>query len=248
MLNRVSDLIRQAWYKLVSSKHSYRCPICNYSGPFKDKALRGNRSATRLDSKCLGCGSNERHRLLHLVIDNLSRQEDLSQKSLLHIAPEECLSEQLKTIFGRYETADLFKEGVDHKEDLQKMSFSDASYDCIFISRVLTEPPSLDLCLNEIRRVLKPDGFAIIAETFTEEKTIEHGSVKNQRARVIGIDLLDELRQRFSTLELLKSDSFPNEYQLTNRIQMNGDAFDKYPDEVKVEGVGFMDVVVVCHP
>jgi SAM-dependent methyltransferase len=244
----MKQLVRPVWYKLVgSSKEQFTCPICGYHGVFKDKFVRAEPRTIRTDSKCLGCGATERHRLIHLVVNELARTESFKDKTVLHIAPEDCLGEQLKSLFGGYETADLFMKGVDHKEDLQNMSFKDGSYDWVVISRVLTEPPKLEPCLSELRRILKPGGAAIVAEIFTHEKTVEFGEIINERAREIGIDLLDMLRARFTSLDLYKGDRYPAEYQLMNRIVVEGKTRDDFPEEIRAPGIGFKDMIVICR-
>ncbi|NDV61735.1 class I SAM-dependent methyltransferase [Puniceicoccales bacterium CK1056] len=245
---KIKQLVRPAWYKLFnSSRTPYTCPICGYKGPFKDKFVRPEPRTIRTDSKCLGCGSTERHRLIHLVMNDLAKTENFKKKTVLHIAPEDCLGDQLKSLFGGYETADLFMKGVDHKEDLQNMSFPDATYDWVVISRVLTEPPLLEPCLNELRRILKPGGAAVVAEIFTHEKTVEFGKIINERAREIGVDLLDMLRERFTSLDLLKGDRYPAEYQLMNRIVVEGEMKDDFPEEIREPGVGFKDMIVIAR-
>lgn len=245
---KIKQLIRPKLYTILNpSREHYTCPICNYRGPFKDKSVYNTPKTVRTDSKCLGCGSTERHRLIHLVMNELTESEDFGNKSVLHIAPEDCLGTQLKSLFGKYETADLFMKNVDHKEDLQNMSFEDGSYDWVVISRVLTEPPTLLPCLDELRRIIRPGGSALIAEIFTHEKTMEFGEVVNERAREIGIDLIDMLKDRFTAVELYKGDRYDPKYQLLNRILYDKKPKDDYPSEIAVPGIGFKDMLTVCR-
>ncbi len=254
MRHRWSETIKQVTRPLLyrtlrSGATAFRCPICDYHGPFKTKRISRSPDLTRPHSKCPSCAANERHRMMYLVIEELAERFDLGQMSVLHIAPEACLTRQLRKHFGRYETADLFAPGVDHKQDLQKMTFPDGHYDCVVISRVLTVPPDLEACLNEIRRVL-PDagGLAIIAETYTHECNQEFGQFINERSREIGLDLLDQLSERFDRVEQIRSDRFDEAaFQLTNRIHREGQPHDAYPDAVRHPGLGFRELVAVGH-
>ena len=69
----------------------------------------------------------------------------------------------------------------------------------------------------------------------------------NARSRETGVDLLDELEQRFTSVEKFISDRYDENYQLVNRILVNGSPKDDFPDLVKVAGVGFKDLVAVCR-
>ena len=243
----IKNKLRPLLSGLFSKGKKYKCPICGYCGIFKDKRISKSPLKIRKDSKCLKCGSCERHRLMYLTIKKLAETEDFSDKKILHIAPEKCLKDQLKGIFAQVDTADLFMEGVDYKEDLQKLSFPDASYDWVIESRVLTVPPDLNACLDEMRRVVRPGGGVIIAETYTHNDNVEHGKMIKFRSRVIGLQLIDMLAKRFSTVKKYSSDDFDPDYQLLNMIEVEGKPFDDFPEDVRANGLGYKDVIVVCR-
>ena len=71
----------------------------------------------------------------------------------------------------------------------------DESYDCVVISRVLAIPRDLDSSVRELRRILKQGGIAVIAENCAREKTEEFGKTINDRARIIGMDILELYRE-----------------------------------------------------
>ena len=252
MRNRYIEKIKQALrppiYKLLfKSQQQFVCPICGYEGPFLDKRISRVPDLVRSNSKCLGCASNERHRMMHLVVNKLFSSWDPGGKSLLHIAPEDCLTTELNSKFAIYHTADLLMENVDFNEDIQAMSFPNDSYDCLVVSRVLTIPPDLDASLKEIRRVLKPNGIAIVAEIFKHDEILEFGEMINFRSREIGIDLINRLEEHFSQVERYLSDSFSSSYQLANTMKLNGKPQDDFPEKVRIKNVGFMEMVLVCH-
>ena len=239
--------IRPAMFRALTSRPDFHCPICGYRGPFKDKRVVKSPLRLRLHSKCPSCTSAERHRLIHLVLEEFFGHWSPTGKSVLHIAPEECLRSLLSARFQTYHTSDLFRKDVDFQEDLQNLSFPDASYDAVLVSRVLTVPPNLPACLDEIRRILKPGGVAVIAEAYTLSRTDEFGEWRNERSRIIGLDLIEEISSRFQKLEHYFSRSFARDYQLDNLIQEAGVQFDDYQELVRIPGEGFQDLVVVAH-
>ena len=248
MIQRLKALLRPAIYRLLfPDRPTYSCPICGFAGPFKDKRISKNPDLLRVHSKCLGCGASERHRMLHLVFEEVFQSKSGNDDSVLHIAPEACLTPSLSKYFNTYHTADLLKPDVDFNEDIQKMSFADGTYDAVVVSRVLTIPPNIDASVSEIRRVLKPGGIAIIAEIYGRSATREFGKMINSRSREVGIDMLDLYRKHFSTVDSFFSDRYDAKYQLANLMKLNNSPHDDYPDEVRIAGSGFRDLVAVCH-
>jgi hypothetical protein len=64
-------------YRLMNwRKEAFVCPVCCYSGPFKDQITP---DTIMRNSMCLKCGSMERHRLQYLVLKTLGNQMDFSR-------------------------------------------------------------------------------------------------------------------------------------------------------------------------
>ncbi len=252
MRHRLTEKIKQ-WFRpmlhrvMHPSAPAFDCPICGYHGPFKLKRDRRNPNMVRDHSKCVSCGASERHRMQHLLIGELFVDWNTAQKSILHIAPEFCLTPALKSRFGTYHTADLFRKDVDFKEDIQRMSFSDGSYDCVVVSRVLAMPEDLEACVREVRRILKPGGLALLCEAYTCEKTTTLTHRKTEHAREIGIDAIDLYRRHFDMVECWASNRYDAKYQLFNRIRIDGQVMHAFPEAVRVEGVGYQELVAICR-
>ncbi len=233
--------------RLHRSAPSFECPICSYRGPFKPKRERRDPRIVREHSKCVSCGASERHRMQHLLIAELLASWDTRHKSVLHIAPEFCLQPALQSRFDTYHTADLFRNDVDFKEDIQKMSFPDASYDCVVVSRVLAMPEDLGACIREVRRILKPGGVALLCEAYTREDTRMIQVRKTEAYREIGVDAFQLYRSHFDVVEGWASDRYDAKHQLVNRMSRDGEVIDAYPDAVRVPGVGYQELVAVCR-
>jgi len=67
------------------NKEQFNCPVCNYTGAFKDIHPP---TGTRKHARCPKCHALERHRIQYLVVDDLLAQTDTSSLSMLHFAPE----------------------------------------------------------------------------------------------------------------------------------------------------------------
>jgi len=195
-------------------KEHFECPICIYRGPFRDITPE---SGLRLNAKCAKCGSLERHRLQYLVVTDILKNIDVSRMTILHVAPEGSFRRLFRKHFGKYESADLYRKGVDHNIDLQYLPFDDAAYDFLFASHVLEHIPDDRKALKEISRVLKPGGIAILPVPVHGHTTIEYTEAiaeEHYHVRAPGIDYFDRFNICFSRVDLISSDSFSGKYQL----------------------------------
>ena len=153
--------------------------------------------------------SLERHRLLLLYLKN---ETDFftskEKKKVLHFAPEQAfykLFRNQKNI--DYTTTDLFSPLADVKADICDLPFEDNSYDIIFCNHVLEHIPDDTKAMQELFRVLKPSGMAILQipqdlsrattfadDTITDQK--ERAAIFGQydHVRIYGRDYFDKLR------------------------------------------------------
>lgn len=251
MRNRWSETlkgtIRPIIFKLVmAGAPKFTCPICGYTGPFKSKKTARLPGQVREHAKCVRCGSAERHRILALAIEKLFGGTPHAGQAFLHVAPEFCLQPLIRKLFPVYHSMDLFRTDVDFRDDIQKMSFSDASYDVVLVARVLTNVPDYHAAVREVRRVLKPGGVAIFSEAYPQMVTEELQSKEGNRRRKMGLDLLGLLRQHFSRVDALKSEQFEPKHQVINRIREHGVIKKTGPEELQVPD-GYQELVAVCY-
>lgn len=127
-------------------------------------------------------------------------------KQVLHVAPERCFEAKLRTQIGDgYLTADLFRSAMT-KMDITDIQYSDDFFDVIYCSHVLEHVVDDRKAMREFRRVLKPDGWAILLVPITAETTIEDPSVtdplerhrlygQKDHVRRYGPDYADRLRE-----------------------------------------------------
>jgi ubiquinone/menaquinone biosynthesis C-methylase UbiE len=173
-----------------------------------------------------------------------------SALKMLHFAPEPFFREFFSKRFGQYETADLNTHGVDHNVDLQKLPFGDQTYDFVFASHVLEHVPNDEKAISEIRRILKPNGIAVLPVPLVAEKTIEYSEPnpnESYHVRAPGFDYFDRYERYFSKVDKISSDMLPSRYQLfvyENRSQW---PTKECPLRPFMQGEKHIDIVPVCY-
>jgi len=151
--------------------------------------------------------SLERHRLLWLYLKN---ETSLFTKplSLLHFAPEQAFYKRFRNIKTlKYTTTDLNSPLADVKADICNLPFEDNSFDFILCNHVLEHIPDDTKAMEELYRILKPGGTAIlqIPQELNRATTFEDNSITSRKeraaifgqydhVRVYGRDYFDKLR------------------------------------------------------
>lgn len=96
----------------------------------------------------------------------LARRTDLFDgraKRVVHFAPEPCITKRLATKLGnRYLTVDLQSPTAMFLADLTELPFRNGVFDVVICSHVLEHIPDDRRAMSEIRRILKPTGWAAI--------------------------------------------------------------------------------------
>jgi SAM-dependent methyltransferase len=153
--------------------------------------------------------SLERHRLLWLYLQNETDFFTATEKkNILHFAPEQEFYKRFKKQKNiQYTTTDLFSPLADVKADICNLPFEDNQYDVIFCNHVLEHIPDDTKAMQELYRVLKPGGMAILqipqdlnrATTFSDDSITdekERAAIFGQydHVRVYGRDYFDKLR------------------------------------------------------
>ncbi|MGD8306083.1 MAG: methyltransferase domain-containing protein [Ignavibacteria bacterium] len=157
---KIFPCLRDIYYRInrfIYSGKRYHCPICE-----KDykKFLTG--AGNKLNSRCPGCGTAERHRLLWLYLQNKLNifNKDLQ---LLDIAPDQTIQKKLKASTNiNYLSVDLESAFAMKKMDLTKLEFDDNKFDGVICYHVLEHIGNDRKALSEMFRVLKPGGWAIL--------------------------------------------------------------------------------------
>ena len=208
--------IRAPVFKILNfaSKEKYKCPICNYHGPFMNKK-------NRHDAKCPKCGELERARLAMLVLNEIYDKQKASETDVLHISPENFLRKIFKDKYKSYISSDLYREDVDHQFDIQSIPYPDNSFDLVFASHVLEYVKDDRQAIQEIKRVLRPGGLAFLPVPMLHDKTIdfEERPLNKRIIRETGIDYFDRYREVFSEVTVYEPGSFDEKFNLTIDMQ-----------------------------
>ena len=232
---------------LNSGKERFQCPICHYDGPFADV---NSFAGTRKHAKCPQCGALERHRLQYLVLMELFDKVDFSEMKMLHFAPEPFFKSIFLNRCGKYETADLCMKNVDHHVDIQNLPFGDQTYDFVFASHVLEHIPNDRKALQEIRRILKHNGIAILPVPVVCQQTVEYPEANPNEAyhvRAPGVDYFQRLATCFEKVEVRTSDSLPERHQLFIYEDRSVWPTKACPLRPPMHGQRHVDFVPICH-
>ncbi|HRJ28192.1 MAG TPA: class I SAM-dependent methyltransferase [Cyclobacteriaceae bacterium] len=196
IIKKTDDLFQAYVYPLINKKRNVKCPCCGWTGPrFLHHGLE-----RRPNSRCPKCDSLERFRLYYLYLKKTLPADKPIR--VLHFAPEKIISK----VFMSYPNVDYLSVDINpakamQKEDITNLSFADHSFDLIFCSHVLEHIPDDRKAMREIKRVLKPDGLAILLVPIMDsykgrkiEKTYEDFSITDPKQREMAFGQHDHVR------------------------------------------------------
>ncbi|HEY2599950.1 MAG TPA: class I SAM-dependent methyltransferase [Thermoleophilaceae bacterium] len=158
---------------------------------------------------CPRCGAQARHRALWLYLHG--RTDLFTRKGLrvLHFAPERALGGALAAAPGlHYVSADLEDPAAMEHFDITAIPHEDGSFDVILCIHVLEHVEDDRAGMRELRRILSPDGFAIVLvpldlsrEQTYEDPTItapaerERAFWQTDHVRLYGQDFPERLKE-----------------------------------------------------
>jgi SAM-dependent methyltransferase len=132
-------------------------PACNICGGSSFGAGPSGRLAeTGLASRCLACGSLERHRVAREIIDAIRSPAHFAGYRLMRFSPDPIVDESW------FAGSELSVYGGDNSLDLQAIARPDSAYDVIICSHVLEHVRDDAAALRELNRILSPRGFLIL--------------------------------------------------------------------------------------
>jgi len=199
------------------------CVICgHHPGAFLPHARSGSQKlmealggvGSNLKAfECPWCGCHDRERHIFMYMTAAGLLPNLSGKHVLHFAPEKRLAPKIQAASAeRYIRCDLFPQSEDVMQvDMLNIPFDEASFDLLIANHVLEHVSDDARALQEIARVLKPGGFAILQTPFCAKlhATWEDAGIDTDQARREAYGQEDHVRlyggnifQRFSSFGL----------------------------------------------
>lgn len=238
------SLMRVAYQRLPIGGAAFRCPICLYKGPFMAAPF----DTPRRNAICPRCLSAERHRLQRLVCDEVfNGLWNPTGKTLLQFAPD-AMTPYLTQRFGEVICADIRSTKRSIVLDMRAIDMENQSVDAVFASHVLEHIREDRTALQEVHRILKPGGIAILPVPVVSNATVEYPEAVPTEAyhwRAPGVDYFDRYREVFESVRIFGSNDFDEAYQtfdFGNRTAINRKlnpyrhpmAGEKHPDFVPI--------------
>jgi SAM-dependent methyltransferase len=135
---------------------------------------------------CPRCGAQARHRALWLYLHERTHLFNGEGLRVLHFAPERALGHALGSAPGiRYTSADLDDPAAMEHFDITAIPHPDHSFDVILCVHVLEHVEEDRAAMRELRRILAPNGFAIVLVPLdlSREETYEDPSITDPADR-----------------------------------------------------------------
>jgi SAM-dependent methyltransferase len=224
----------------------YECPVCKAGLrkllPFgldipvlKEKKVFGG--GCRPNACCPVCKSFDRERLLYLFLRH-NTNIFAEPQALLHVAPEPRLAELLRDIPSiDYLTADIHSAGVMVVMDITNIQYGDCRFDSIICNHVLEHIVDDRKAIQELHRVLKPGGWAILQVplSMTLERTYEDSDITTEQdrerifgqtdhVRIYAADYRDRLEEAGFKVDIFDWTSNSGDYGgNTNRLGLDRD-------------------------
>jgi len=179
---------------------------------------------------CPGCRSDIRQRLFFAAlqnIENLSFDKIIHSKNILHFAPEEITSANIRNKTAHYATADYLRQDCDFTLDMSNMpEINNESFDIVIAFDVLEHVPDYQKALKEVHRILSSKGLGIftvpqkdnLSETYedptivTPEERTEHFG-QWDHLRIFGDDFCRTLESKGFSVTAVDESVFSEDMQ-----------------------------------
>lgn len=140
------------------------CPCCGHSY----REFHGDKAPNRV---CWWCGSYERERAIWLLWNQ--RPMLRAGMRVLHVAPEPILTRRLRAAGINQVGGDLDARFANRRIDVTSLEFADDSFDAVICNHVLEHVPDDQQAMRELRRVLRPGGWALLLTPLHDGPTDE---------------------------------------------------------------------------
>jgi ubiquinone/menaquinone biosynthesis C-methylase UbiE len=122
--------------------------------------------------------------LLWLYISEELKIREKNNFRVLHFSPSSGLLENLARLKNiKYHPTDIFNPLIKNHFDIKQLPFEENYFDLIICYHVLEHVEDDHKAMQELFRVLKSGGVALLQVPFSENETLEDATVTNPEAR-----------------------------------------------------------------
>lgn len=173
-------------YALNKSGNKHKCTVCDFEAKTWTTILND-------DNLCPKCGSLSRDRRLWWLI---SEDYMKDQITVLDFSPSRSLFRKWKKIKNiNYTASDLSGDFIsDVKFDITKISQANETYNLIICYHILEHVIEDSKAIQELYRVLKPNGTILIQTPFKDGEIYEDYSITSESERLIHFGQEDHVR------------------------------------------------------
>lgn len=185
ILFRIEPFLRKC-FALFKKGNKHSCIICDFKAS-NWVYLPNN------DLLCPNCGSLARDRRLWQLLKNNYIKSNIS---VLDFSPSRSLFRRWKKVQNvKHVASDLSGDFIsDVSYDITQIPTKEAQFDLIICFHVLEHVLDDIKAMNELYRVLKPDGTILIQTPFREGKIYENNKITSEAERLIHFGQEDHVR------------------------------------------------------
>jgi SAM-dependent methyltransferase len=258
---KLNDILPKS-FRVEARKLLYRgsaivCPLCqnsvrtylSWGGDLevleRRKVVGGMR---RTHDQCPVCRSSDRTRLIMLYLRSVLSVQ-MNPLKILHFAPEQGLYLWLSKFpqLG-YQAADLDLRRYRHLEgiiqtDITDLPFESETFDVVICSHVLEHVPDDLKAMAEMKRVLKPDGRALLMVPLATD-----GLPTDEDPSIVDIPTREQRFGQWDHVRLYSPDDFMARLVSAGFETTAFDAFAALPHEASELGLNPLETLIVASP
>ena len=169
------ELLLRKPFAFFYSGTTHYCPICR-------KNLKKFIPLPNNDLLCPACGSLARNRRLWNILNSGFLRDGIK---VLDFSPSRSLWRAMKSIgYIHYSSTDLSGNFMaEHRYDITAIALPDESIDLVVCYHILEHVPNDAAAMDELYRILKPQGKALIQTPFKEGVVYEDFSITSPEER-----------------------------------------------------------------
>lgn len=190
---RALDIAKRAANQAVQHLPGERPRQCTICERVAFRFGRFGRPA-RPDARCDHCGALERQRLMTLYFRQRTALFGEAPLSVLHFAPERCFERTFVRPGLDYVSCDLMSPTAQVQADITALPFEDQRFDAVICAHVLEHIDDDRRAMRELRRVLRPEGWALIMVPLGAGLTSEDPEVTDPQERLQKYGQRDHVR------------------------------------------------------